>query len=352
VTILLEVAISMAFVYTLLSILVTYVTEVWQRWKKTRGVLLRKSLERLLNDELNKNFCELLYEHPLIRAQRRDDDHKPSYLSSALFVSAFTDILRREAVRPRIFMTTDGTTHIEEPTERNQDEDLRYGILSLAHSPLKVQLLSLMNEAQAEKALMNRLAFWYDEFQQEVSSRFKHLAKIKTMVISVIVAVAMNVDSISLVGSLYKNQEMRTLVVNASEQWLKENPVLPSIAANDSTDSPPISSREHFQEVKTQMDSLAHYLGEFGLPIGWSQDECAQQARPDAGATGFWRQIKSTLSCKYTTSTMSEMVLTLLGWFITATALSFGAPFWFDLLNRFVSMRSGRPRPQPMNPNA
>jgi hypothetical protein len=38
------------------------------------------------------------------------------------------------------------------------------------------------------------------------------------------------------------------------------------------------------------------------------------------------------------------MVTILLGWLITAFAVSLGAPFWFDLLNKFVNVRaSGKP---------
>jgi hypothetical protein len=33
-------------------------------------------------------------------------------------------------------------------------------------------------------------------------------------------------------------------------------------------------------------------------------------------------------------------VASLLGWLITAFALSFGAPFWFDLLNKMMVIRS------------
>jgi len=30
----------------------------------------------------------------------------------------------------------------------------------------------------------------------------------------------------------------------------------------------------------------------------------------------------------------------ILGWLVTALALSLGAPFWFDLLNKFIVVRS------------
>jgi hypothetical protein len=38
----------------------------------------------------------------------------------------------------------------------------------------------------------------------------------------------------------------------------------------------------------------------------------------------------------------------LLGWIVTILAISIGAPFWFDLLNRFVNLRSaGRATDEP-----
>jgi hypothetical protein len=42
----------------------------------------------------------------------------------------------------------------------------------------------------------------------------------------------------------------------------------------------------------------------------------------------------------------------LLGWLITASAMSLGAPFWFDILKRFVSIRSAGKAPEeaPLKP--
>lgn len=348
---LLEVAISMALVYTLLSILVSYITEAWQRWKRTRGAVLRKSLETLLNDPFNKNFCELLYEHPLIRAQRKNDNHQPSYISTSLFVSAITDVLRREAVRPHIFMTTDGSTHVDEPVNRNPYEDIRLGIQSLAYSPLKVQLLSLMSETTDESSLLSRFGAWYDEYQQEVSSRFKSKARVKTMIISMLVAVIVNVDSISLVHELYRNKEMRAIVVEAAEQYVMTHSAPETPAAEDSTGTTTtVSAEEELRILRERIDEVETYLGSFGLPIGWTRDACGAQITVEPGVMGFVKEFAAILKCKFTSSSFDQMVLTIIGWVMTAIALSFGAPFWFDLLNKFVAMRSGRTRPQSQNP--
>lgn len=49
-----------------------------------------------------------------------------------------------------------------------------------------------------------------------------------------------------------------------------------------------------------------------------------------------------------------QLLMRLTGWLITGLAVSLGAPFWFDLLQRFVSLRgAGRgPRVQPQTGRA
>jgi hypothetical protein len=48
----------------------------------------------------------------------------------------------------------------------------------------------------------------------------------------------------------------------------------------------------------------------------------------------------------------STIAFHLLGWVLTAIAVSIGAPFWFDLLNKFITIRSsgGVPAPKPTPP--
>ena len=41
-------------------------------------------------------------------------------------------------------------------------------------------------------------------------------------------------------------------------------------------------------------------------------------------------------------------VLKLIGWVITAFAISLGGPFWFELLNRIVDLRGAGKKPPTM----
>jgi hypothetical protein len=40
------------------------------------------------------------------------------------------------------------------------------------------------------------------------------------------------------------------------------------------------------------------------------------------------------------------------GWIFTAVAMSLGAPFWFDLLNKFVNLRAGAAPPPKAQPRS
>lgn len=71
---------------------------------------------------------------------------------------------------------------------------------------------------------------------------------------------------------------------------------------------------------KQQIESL-------GLPIGWTSFDDPQRRWPGSNwsSEGGWKD---------------QIYWHWLGWLLTALAISLGAPFWFDLLNKFIVIRS------------
>jgi hypothetical protein len=64
-----------------------------------------------------------------------------------------------------------------------------------------------------------------------------------------------------------------------------------------------------------------------GLPMGWDSSDDIQQQWPGwhwKGPGGWWNQL----------------YWHWLGWLLTALAISLGAPFWFDMLNKLIVVRS------------
>jgi len=67
-------------------------------------------------------------------------------------------------------------------------------------------------------------------------------------------------------------------------------------------------------------------LEALGLPIGWKLEEWP--------GLHFWQPVD------FVTRWYPPFRLHFFGWLLTALAISLGAPFWFDLLNKFIVVRS------------
>lgn len=105
--------------------------------------------------------------------------------------------------------------------------------------------------------------------------------------------------------------------------------------------------------------AVREQIGTLGLPIGWS---CATDAKltPDPTAVGgpFWCSTPPGNSGRRWTSVtwlavwFKDVLSMVFGWMITAAAASLGAPFWFDMLKRIVSVRSSgkAPEERPLKP--
>jgi hypothetical protein len=182
---------------------------------------------------------------------------------------------------------------------------------------LQKALLTLIDDAEGdfEKARKN-VEDWYDSTMDRVSGWYKRRVHIILLVIGFLVSALVNADSINIARALMQNDALRQTVVASAEK-----------AAAPAPQPTPADPAQKVREVKEQLDAL-------GLPIGWARSP----PNPD--------------DARRFPATWGQWGLKLLGILITALAVSQGAPFWFDLLNKFIVIRSTvKPReksqPQP-----
>ena len=103
----LEVAIGLVFVYFLLSLICSALTEFFSRGFAMRSKNLKEGIKNLLNDpdgvftKADEVLAERFYEHPLIKRLAKQGwfdrlcnrESKPSYISSRDFAIALLDII-------------------------------------------------------------------------------------------------------------------------------------------------------------------------------------------------------------------------------------------------------------------
>jgi hypothetical protein len=300
-SLMLDVAIGMALVYLLLSFVAAAVREGIESLLKERSTFLRRGISELLRDE---SLTTDLFNHPQVSAlyrgtyeQAKASKQLPSYIPARNFALALMDI----AVRGR-----DASSQIESGpgSAPLSVAAIRQNVTRIGNPGVQRVVLSAIdlsggNFERAQKAIES----WFDSAMDRVSGWYKHRTQRILIVTGVIVAIVANVDTIRIAHKLYNDPGQRQLAVAMAGSIVSEpQPGQGTTAAS--------AAREG-----ARADSLAgvmlRRLDALELPIGWPDQEFAR-----------------------------DWYMRVIGWLITGFAISFGAPFWFDLLNKMMVIRS------------
>lgn len=165
-------------------------------------------------------------------------------------------------------------------------ESIQKQINDNIHDPqIRTMLNGIVQRAGGNiSRVRDEIAGWFDSSMDRISGVYKR----KTQLISFLIGFL-------LVGTLNIN------TIRVAEALWKEPMIVKSIKPGETLDT----ARYDFEQFK-----------ELGLPYGWTAD-----AKND-----FEKSNKNKL-------------FTVFGWLIAALATLFGAPFWFDALQKFVNLR-------------
>jgi hypothetical protein len=169
-------------------------------------------------------------------------------------------------------------------------------------------MLSAIDGAQGDLNKMQAsLEAWYDSSMDRVSGWYKRSTQWVLFFIGILVAVGLNINTLTIIDYFSHNEAARSIVVQKA-----------TAAAKD----PSTTTDKNYTDTKKDLDDL-------GLPIGWTNDWGA----PRKG-DGPWFNVFGPV----------------LGWLFTALAATLGAPFWFDMLNKVMVVRS-TVKPNQKSPN-
>ena len=285
----LDVGLGLAFVYLLLALISTTLMEWIAQIGRFRGKMLARSVQQLFDEKApNTAITTAFFDHPLIQSLR-SPKRAPSYIPGTVFAKALRDVLAPEGKRP----ISDG---------------------------LKGSLAALGGKENLPPD-ESALAEWYDQVMDRVSGAYKRSSRWWILGLAIGLTVIMNADTVKLAGNLWQNPTLRAYVVERAKARLEQGPPLETVEytePNSPRPTPPIAP----DTTKSPNSVLAEEQALLGDLFGWSGEGAALRRQ----GTPQW------------------LLLHLLGWVLTALAVSLGAPFWFETLNRFVNLRaSGNP---------
>lgn len=299
----LEVAIGLVLLYSLLAMLVTTLRETIEALIRSRG----RNLERAMQEMLGSNVkVEALYQHPLIYGLMKGAYEAPRHANDSranIGVRAITGLGRRRRLPSYIpsrnfalalFDITAGGDADTQARAHFSLTEVRKRAIEAGDSA-SMAVVAAINAAQHDpNRAIAELENWYDSAMDRASGWYKRQTQWIILAIALVMTAFLNANSIAIGKYLYSNPGVReALVVRAQ-------------AVGGSTDS---AATQTFSDVRTQLESIH-------LPIG----------TPDSVNTfDKWGRHAGR---------------NFVGWLITAFAISLGAPFWFDLLNKFMVIRS------------
>lgn len=290
----LDIAIGVIFVYILLSLICSTLNEWMSRMLSLRSKTLKKAVEKLLVSSEN---TEKFYEHPLIKVLSRPGwfdkllkrESSPSYIPSHLFALAMLDTLG-----------VSGSKKGLESAAKISDQGLKSSLLVL-----------LEDAGQDMKTWVKNIEDWFNAVMDRVSGWYRKKAQLIILCLAFVVSAFLNADTFMIVNSVSQNDAVRTAFVAAAEE----------------------ASRKPLSEaLESTLNVLSEYKNELKnspIPFGWSKDKGDIRRWPESFAAWLMKAA---------------------GLLLTTLAVSLGAPFWFDLLARFINIRQAGERPEKSSP--
>ncbi|MGC2526616.1 MAG: hypothetical protein WA639_02630 [Candidatus Acidiferrum sp.] len=280
----LEVVIGLVLIYLALSIGCSGIKEVIAGIFSLRAKTLEKAVRNMLKNGPN-DYTAKLFAHPLITGTAPEGE-KPSYISSRMFAAALFDVVApADGAQPRTM------------------QSLRAGVANVPDTKLRATLLNFIDSAGGDMDVARlKVEHWFDDTMARVSGWYKRTAQKIIFVTGLVLCIAVNADTILIVRELWSDQALRSATVAEAQERVQS-----AIPAD--SDAQKAALVESLQEIRS-FDAP---------PIGWSRVKGEARAWPND---------------------LGDGALKALGILLSSFAIVMGAPFWFDMLNKLINLRS------------
>lgn len=409
----LDIVIGLVFIYLLYSLYATVIMELIASILGLRARNLSYALRRMLMEEkdfekapLQGFFVRLLstfsrlfgrainqknpglfykfFEQPTIKFLTSGGlGNTPSYISAENFTKALIDAIKIDNLDAGALVAI--------------EKGLLESKLAEENPQTQGHLLSLLKEANNDvekfKILVEK---WYNDTMERASGWYKQTTQSLLIIIGLLLAFSFNVDTLSIIRKLSKDEEARTQLVNLAVEFSKRTPPLTTPDGSSPVPDTSASSKaalEALQASKAALeadiknsqsilssawdipDSLKYYenaleakdvekgLVKISYKLKGGNKDVYSYVSPSLDTTTLKSALK--LSCfthinknSVTAASApkhdgfvevsisgykwSHFLKNFWGYILTVLALSLGAPFWFDLLNKLIKLRSSK----------
>lgn len=312
-----DVVVGLAFLYLLFALACTTLNEVIASFFDRRAGMLRQGVEHLLGD---KGLTDAVYSHPSIASLAkpgRAGRGGPSYIPAERFAAALID-------------------HVTGAEPVTSAKAMAAGIQRLPPTAGRQLQVLLQLSKDDPDDFHRRVANWYEETMDRVSGWYKRNVQRQTYAMAILIVLLLNLDSVQLFNRLWSDSAFRTQAIEQARARIEatgiaEVPVMEYTEGDKPDAGTPVQTG-----TSSLTDSETQLLTSLR---GWADDR--ERLAADLVLRGDGFGVRAAWLA-------GSVWAHLLGWLVTILAISLGAPFWFDLLNKFVNLRNaGRATDEP-----
>jgi hypothetical protein len=308
---------GITFIFFLLSIINNSLFELLATALKWRANNLKLWLQTILIGKINdQSTLDSFVNHPALSALSAKNK-STTYIAAKDFASVLIDLV----------------CHEHDETIPDTLGNIKHAIdkTNIIPAELKRTLLYFIGKTEAAKAtdqaiaeiehFQKQIEGWFDGMMERLSGKFKRRAFTVTFIFSTFIAIALNIDTISLANYLYSDPDARAQLAAASYSKVSDSATLvlvDKIRSDDKIEdhATQMSLDSLRNEIKIQKDLIDNTIGTIKatIPMGWNEAERKALAENPVKKAG--------------------------GLIITILAMCLGAPFWFDVLGKIANLRS------------
>lgn len=291
-----DVAIGLFLLYLILSLACSSIVEAISSVFQVRARVLSERLKKMLGNER----AAALADHGMMVALGK----RPSYVPARTFATALLDT---------VVQTAEGVPHTL-LTLRSRLVELRSveKEATKGKGPQPVQaLLAMADQAGGDICdLRRRVEEWFDSSMERAGGVYKRWSQLLIFVIGITLVAFLNADTMTVTKRLWNDAPLREALCSAATHVTAQSATGDSVALD-------------LSGTVTTIDSVMKARS-LQLPLGWHDSPTAPRRN-----FGGW-------------------LYKIVGLLMTAFAVSLGAPFWFDLLGKLVSLRGTGKVPSEM----
>lgn len=277
----LDVAIGLVFLFLMLSLICSAASEILEVFLKQRSKQLERGIKELVGDH-GSALVNAIYSHGLV---------------NSLFRGTY-ELASKHGQLPSYIPSKNFALALIDLMQTGS-ADLTPNVKDAIRAFEQVG-------GNDMAGLQAHLEDWYESAMDRVSGWYKRQTQIIIVVLGLIVTVWLNADCVQVAKRLSTDTNLRQAAVQLAMSTAKDSQT--KVTAN-----PGGGSGDAIASIESNLTKLDG----IGLPIGWTNDG------PGTGQT-----------------IVSAVERHWLGWILTILAVSLGAPFWFDVLNKIIVVRS------------